>query len=157
MISKKYFPWPLTRSLSSPHLCVSVNICKQKSQEIPEVTCTRRTIMDFLHETPLIWVIGLGVKLWLVYFRSLHTCKNYLINAQYMINIYTKHEIFGCVNISLLLIIFLSSYFLHFYVLLGSSAVYSLVAIGWIFTWLNGKRDCFASIHNFYLAKVDLF
>ena len=131
------------RSLSSTHLCVSVNVCKQKSQEIPEVTCTRRTIMDFLHETPLIWVIGLGVKLWLVYFRSLHICKNYLINAKYMINIYTKHEIFSCVNISLLLIIFLSSYFLHFYVLLGFSAIYSLVAIGWLFTRLNVKRDLF--------------
>ena len=139
------------RSLSSPHLCVSVNVCKQKSPEIPEVTCTRRTIMDFLHDTPLKWVIGL------VYFRSLHICKNYLINAKYMINIYTKHEIFGCVNISLLLIIFLSSYFLHFYVLLGFSAIYSLVAIGWLFTRLNVKRDYFASIHNFYLAKVDLF
>ena len=146
MISKKYFSWPLMRSLSSTHLCVSVNVCKQKSQEIPEVTCTRRTIMDFLHETPLIWVIGLGVKLWLVYFRSLHTCKNYLINAQYMINIYTKHEIFGCVNISLLLVTFYSSYFLHFNVFLGSSAIYSLVAIGWIFTRLNVKRNFFASI-----------
>ena len=88
VISKKYFSWPLMRSLSFPHLCVPVNVCKQKSQEIPEVTCTRRTIIDFLHETPLIWVIGLGVKLCLVYFRSLHTCKNYLINAKYMINIY---------------------------------------------------------------------
>jgi len=26
-----------------------------------------------------------GVKLWPVYFRSLHICKNYHINAKYMI------------------------------------------------------------------------
>jgi len=41
--------------------------------------------MGFLHETSLIWVISMGVKLRLVYFRSLHICKNYHINAKYMI------------------------------------------------------------------------
>jgi hypothetical protein len=42
--------------------------------------------MDFfLYETSLIWVISLGVKLWLVYFRSLHICTNYHIIANYMI------------------------------------------------------------------------
>jgi hypothetical protein len=69
---------------------MSVNVCKQTTTEIPEVTCTRRTIIDFLHETPLIWVIVPGVKLWLVYFRSLHKHKIdidkiYHINAKYMI------------------------------------------------------------------------
>ena len=46
------------------HLCVSVNFYKQTTPEIPEVTCMRRTIMGFLHETSLIWVISLGVKLY---------------------------------------------------------------------------------------------
>jgi len=64
---------------------VSGNVYKQTSPEIPEVTCTRRTIMGFLHETSLIWVISLGVELWLVYFRSLHICRNYHINTKYMI------------------------------------------------------------------------
>jgi hypothetical protein len=50
-------------------LCVSGNVCKQTSPEIPEVTCTKRTIMGFFHETSLMCVISLGVKLWLVYFR----------------------------------------------------------------------------------------
>ena len=71
------------RPISPTQRCVSGNVYKQTS---PEITCTRRTIMGFLHETSLIWVISLGVKLWLVYFRSLHICKNYHINAKYMIN-----------------------------------------------------------------------
>jgi len=54
--------------------------------EIPKVTCKKGTVMDFLHETLLICIISLGVMLWLVYFRSLHICKNYHINAKYMIN-----------------------------------------------------------------------
>ena len=37
-------------------LCVaSGNVYKQTTPEIPEVTCTRHTIMSFLHETSLIW------------------------------------------------------------------------------------------------------
>ena len=52
------------KPLSPSHLCVSVNFYKQTTPEIPEVTCTRRTIMGFLHETSLIWVISLGVKLY---------------------------------------------------------------------------------------------
>ena len=75
------------RPLSPSHLCVSVNVYKQTTPEIPEVTCTSRTIRDFLHEMSLIWVISLGVKLWLVYFRSLHICKNLNINDKYVINI----------------------------------------------------------------------
>ena len=35
------------RPLSPSHLHVSVNFYKQTTPEIPEVTCTRRTIMDF--------------------------------------------------------------------------------------------------------------
>ena len=66
---------------------MSGNVCKQTSLEIPEVTCTRCTIMGFLHETSLIWVISLEMKLWLVYFRSLHIYKNHRINAKYMINV----------------------------------------------------------------------
>jgi hypothetical protein len=42
--------------------------------------------IKMMHETSLIWVNSLGVKLWLVYFRSLHICKNYHINDKYMIN-----------------------------------------------------------------------
>jgi hypothetical protein len=42
---------------------MSGNVYKQTSPEIPEVTSVRRTIMGFLHETFLIWVIRLGVKL----------------------------------------------------------------------------------------------
>jgi hypothetical protein len=53
-----------------------------------EITYARSTIMYFLHETSLIWVISLGVKLWLVNFRSLHICPNCHIYAKYMINIY---------------------------------------------------------------------
>ena len=76
MISKQYFSWTVMRPISPTHHCMSGNVYKQTSPEIPEVICTRR----------LIWVINLGVKLWLVYFRSLHICKNYHINAKYMIN-----------------------------------------------------------------------
>jgi len=39
---------------------VSVNVCKQTSPEIPEVTCTRRTIVDVLLETPLICISAWG-------------------------------------------------------------------------------------------------
>ena len=62
VISKKYFSWIVMRSLPPSELCVSVNIYKQTTPEIQEVACTRHTIMDFLHETSLIWVISLGVK-----------------------------------------------------------------------------------------------
>jgi len=48
------FHMPYQPSLSPSHLCVSVNVYKQTTADIPEVTCTRRTIMDFLHETSLI-------------------------------------------------------------------------------------------------------
>ena len=85
-ISKQYFSWTVMRPISPTHHCMSGNVYKQTSPEIPEVTSTRCTIMGFLRETSLIWVISLGVKLWLVYFRSLHICKNYHINAKYMIN-----------------------------------------------------------------------
>ena len=83
VISKQYFSWTVMRLISPTQHCVSVNVYKQT---LPEVTCTRRTIMGFLHETSLIWVISLGVKLWLVCFLSLHIWKNYHINAKYMIN-----------------------------------------------------------------------
>jgi hypothetical protein len=39
------------RPISPTHRCVSGNVYKQTSPEIPEVICTRRTIMGFLHET----------------------------------------------------------------------------------------------------------
>ena len=38
VISKKYFSWTVMRPLSSTHLYVSVNVCKQTTPE----TCTRR-------------------------------------------------------------------------------------------------------------------
>jgi len=53
------------KPISPTQRCVSSNVYKQTSPEIPEVICTRRTIMGFLHETSLIWVISLEVKLWL--------------------------------------------------------------------------------------------
>jgi len=34
--------------------------------EITEVTCTRGIVMDYFQETPVIWVISLGVIVWLV-------------------------------------------------------------------------------------------
>ena len=45
-------------------------------QTIPEISCTKRTVVEFLHDTSLIWIISGGVKLWLVYFGSLpiHVC-----------------------------------------------------------------------------------
>jgi len=71
------------RPLSLTHLCVSVNVCKQTTPEIPEVTCARCNGMDYLHETPMIWVISLksawDVILWLVYFRSLHIYKTTIL------------------------------------------------------------------------------
>ena len=73
VISKKYFSWTVMRLLSSNHLCVSINACKQTSPGKPEVICTRRTLMDFLQKTFLIWVFSLGVKLWIVYFSSRYT------------------------------------------------------------------------------------
>ena len=88
VISKTYFSWIVMRPLSPSHLCVSVIFYKQTTPEKPEVTCTRRTMMVFLHETSLIWVISLRVKLWLVYFRSLDICKKKHINAKYVINIF---------------------------------------------------------------------
>jgi len=36
-----------TPCLSPSHLCVVINVYKQTTPEIPEVTCTRRTMMDF--------------------------------------------------------------------------------------------------------------
>ena len=45
---------------SPTHLCVAVTVCKQMTSVIPAVTCTRSTIMIYLHGTPLIWVINLG-------------------------------------------------------------------------------------------------
>jgi hypothetical protein len=33
---------------------------KQTTPEIPEVTCARVTVMDYLHQMPLIWIISLG-------------------------------------------------------------------------------------------------
>jgi hypothetical protein len=90
VMSKKYFSPTVMRPLSLAHCSVSVNVCKQTTREMPEATCTRSTIVDYLHEKPLIW----GVILWLVYFHSLHIYKTIiLINAKYMINI-----IFICVR-----------------------------------------------------------
>jgi hypothetical protein len=54
LISKKYFSWTVMKPLSLTHICVSVNVCKQTTTEIKVVTCTTRTIMDILQETPLI-------------------------------------------------------------------------------------------------------
>jgi len=48
------------RLLSTIYLCVLVNVCKQTTPEITGVACTRGTVMSYLHETPLAWVIGLG-------------------------------------------------------------------------------------------------
>ena len=47
------------------------------TSEIPEKTCTRGTVMDFLHEiyAPDM-VYQTGVKLWLSYFGSLHIFKD---------------------------------------------------------------------------------
>jgi hypothetical protein len=70
-----------------------LSIFSHPGTKIPEVPCTRRTIMGFVYETSLIWVIIMGVKLWLVYFRSLHICKNYHSYAKYMINSYTSYNI----------------------------------------------------------------
>ena len=39
------------RPLSPSHLHVSVNVYKQTTLKIPEVTCTKHIIMDLLHET----------------------------------------------------------------------------------------------------------
>ena len=50
------------RPKSPTQRCVSGYVCKQTSPEIPDVTCTTRTTMGFLRETPLIWVIRPGVK-----------------------------------------------------------------------------------------------
>ena len=38
-------------TISPTQRCVSGNVYKQTSPEIPAVTCTRLTIMGFLHET----------------------------------------------------------------------------------------------------------
>ena len=104
---KQYFSWTMMKPISPTQRCVSGNVYKQTSPEITEVTSTRRTIMGFLHETSLIWVIIMGVKLWLVYFRSLHICKNYHSYAKYMINSYTSYNIV-IVKITLWLFIMLS-------------------------------------------------
>ena len=37
----------MMRPVSPTQLCMLVNVCKQTSPEIPEVTCTRCTIIDF--------------------------------------------------------------------------------------------------------------
>jgi len=46
-------------TLSPTHLCVSVNACKQATPEKPEVTFTRRTIMEFC--TRRLWY---GLSAW---------------------------------------------------------------------------------------------
>jgi hypothetical protein len=56
VISKRYISWTVTRRLSTIYLCVLVNICEQTTSEI---SCTRGTVMDYLHETSLICVIVL--------------------------------------------------------------------------------------------------
>jgi hypothetical protein len=57
VISKQCSSWTVMRPISPTQRCVSGNVYKQTS---PEITCMRRTIMGFLHETSLIWVISLG-------------------------------------------------------------------------------------------------
>ena len=59
-MSKKYFSPTVMRPLSLAHFSVSVNVCKQTTREMPEATCTGSTIVDYLHEKPLIWVISMG-------------------------------------------------------------------------------------------------
>jgi hypothetical protein len=56
VISKRYISWTVTRRLSIIYLCVLVNVSEQTTSEI---SCTRGTVMDYLHETSLICVIVL--------------------------------------------------------------------------------------------------
>jgi len=73
--------------------------------------------MYFSNETSLLWVISLGVKLWLVNFQSLHICQSYHIYAKYMINIYiTPNPKFKTWCDFVLLNLYFSVYcFVHFY------------------------------------------
>jgi len=47
-INKMYLLSTVMRLLSTIHLCVLGNVCKQTTLEITEVTCTRGTVMDYL-------------------------------------------------------------------------------------------------------------
>ena len=53
-------------------------------QMTPEVSCAKNTATDYLQETLLIWIISMGMIIWLVYFRSLYICKIFHINAKYI-------------------------------------------------------------------------
>ena len=74
------------RLLYPSQLCVSVNVCTQTSPEIPEVACTKRTIMVFFCTRRLWYGLSAWGEFMLAYFRSLHICKSYHINAKYIIN-----------------------------------------------------------------------
>jgi hypothetical protein len=84
---KRDFRWTVMIPLSATHICVSLNVCKYTTPEIPEVICNRITFMDYLHKAPLIWVMSWGVILWLGYI-----CKTCHINAKYAINCYNSYD-----------------------------------------------------------------
>ena len=87
VISKQYFSWIVMRPISPTQRCVSGNVYKQTSLEITEVSCTRRTIMSFLHETSLIWDYQPGGEIMTSLLPVVTQCKDYHINVKYMINV----------------------------------------------------------------------
>ena len=87
---KRDFSWTMMRPLSATHLCVSLNVCKFTTPEIPEVICNRRTLMDYLHKGTL--VISWSVILWLDYSCSLYLCKTCHSNAKYIINCHNSYD-----------------------------------------------------------------
>ena len=65
-----------------------------------KVTCTTCTVMDYLHETPLIWVIILGCNITASLLLIATHMQSYHIHTKYIINIYLP----TCVNVFLTLL-----------------------------------------------------
>ena len=84
MFSWSYFSWTVMRPHIC-HLCVSVNVCKQTTQKISEVTCVRDTVMDYLQNSPytdLITISSIHKKFSsLIYFIFITKTSSFLLDG----------------------------------------------------------------------------
>lgn len=77
-------------------MCQLFNVCEQTTPDILEVACARGSVTDYLHKTPLIWVIDMRRDIMAsLHPFVIHMQKLFYINANYMIKNITYPSVFN--------------------------------------------------------------